>query len=469
MYVTIILWAAAFVLMNKFIGMQIALFTFIAMSTLYLLCYHHNEISDTRRQLALFFLIVFGYVIAYATVYYAELSPYWIPASTVPILTILLYSQPELALFTAIAMSIIVGLISGGDFVLATIFLMGGIAGICASWQARRRSQIVWTGFLVGLVQFFTLAFFNNFRTLEPMVRNAGFTLAVNGLISSGIVMSLLWFFESLFKVVTNISLLELSDMNHPLIKRMILEAPGTYHHSLIVGNLSEAAAQAIGANALLARVGSYYHDIGKIEKANYFSENQKGDSAHRVLSASMSKLVIMNHVKDGMELAKRYHLKPAIIDFITQHHGKSLVYFFYRRALEQGVDDQEIKEEPFRYSGPKPQSKETAIVLLADSVEAATRSIENPTPSRTEEVVRKMINNKFIDSQLDECDLTLKDLEIISEIFIHILSGIYHTRVEYPDQNENKNKKSTKQNSNKSASNNKDSQGGPGQRESKT
>lgn len=214
------------------------------------------------------------------------------------------------------------------------------------------------------------------------------------------------------------------------------MEAPGTYHHSLIVGNISELACEAVGANTLLARVGAYYHDIGKLEKPEYFSENQAIKvSKHESLPANMSKLIIINHVKEGFELAKAHRLNPRIIDFIQQHHGTGLVYYFYRRALEALEEDQEVKEEGFRYPGPKPNTKETAIVLLADSVEAATRAMKEPNVPKIEEIVHKIINNKFIDGQLDECDLTLKDLEKISNVFIRILTGIYHTRINYPDE----------------------------------
>jgi len=253
-------------------------------------------------------------------------------------------------------------------------------------------------------------------------------------------VLGVLPVFEYLFAIVTNISLLELADFNHPLLQKMILEAPGTYHHSLIVGNLSEAACTAVGANALLARIGAYYHDIGKIEKPGYFSENQNLElNKHDVLSPTISKMVIINHVKDGVELAKKYKLNARLIDFIQQHHGNSLVYYFYRRALENLEEDQAILEEGFRYPGPKPSSKETAIVLLADSVEAATRAMREPNPAKIEELVHKIINNKFIDGQLDECELTLKDLEKISAVFIRILGGIYHSRVSYPEQKDKK------------------------------
>jgi putative nucleotidyltransferase with HDIG domain len=252
----------------------------------------------------------------------------------------------------------------------------------------------------------------------------------LNGLVSAILAAGSLPIFEYLLGVVTNISLLELSDFNHPLLRRMILEAPGTYHHSLVVGNLAEAAAEAIGANSLLTRAGSYYHDIGKLEKAEYFTENQCTASKHEQLKPSISKLVIMNHVKEGLEVAKRYRLNRRIHDFILQHHGTSLVFYFYRRALEEA---QEQNEEEFRYPGPRPQSRETAIVLLADSVEAASRTLNEPSAQRIQELVRKVINNKFIDGQLDECELTLKDLEKIASVFTHILTGIYHGRIEYP------------------------------------
>ena len=256
----------------------------------------------------------------------------------------------------------------------------------------------------------------------------------INGVVCGIAVVGLLPVFEYLFGRITNISLLELSDFNQPVLKRLMLEAPGTYHHSLIVGNLSEAACEAVGANALLARIGAYFHDIGKIEKSEYFSENQNlGVTKLEDLTPSMSKLIIINHVKEGEALSKRYRLNIKITDFILQHHGTSLVYYFYRRALENEEEDKNVSEEGFRYPGPKPKSKETAIVLLADSVEAATRSIKDPTPNRIEQEVHKIVNNKFIDGQLDECELTLKDLEKISGIFIRLLTSIYHARITYP------------------------------------
>ena len=326
--------------------------------------------------------------------------------------------------------------------------MISGILSIILVFGVRRRMQVIQAGFIIGLAQALVFFFIRHFGwawSKEYAI------LMLNGIASTIIVLGSLPVFEYLFKTVTNISLLELADFNHPLLQRMILEAPGTYHHSLIVGNLSEAASGAVGANSLLARIGAYYHDIGKLQKPGYFSENQNMQkSKHDALSATMSKIVIMNHVKEGADLAKKYRLNPRLIDFILQHHGNSLVYYFYRRALETLEEDQEIKEEGFRYPGPKPNTKEAAIVLLADSVEAATRTLKDFTINKIEEIVQKIINNKFIDGQLDECDLTLRDLEKISKIFIHILSGIYHSRITYPEsqRSESKHNKSPEENS---------------------
>jgi hypothetical protein len=324
--------------------------------------------------------------------------------------------------------------------------LISGLLSGILVLGCHKRSTIIKSGLIIGVVQVLILFFIERFWFGSP---NRYMILFLNGAITSIAVLGILPIFEYLFKTATNISLLELADSHHPLLQRMVLEAPGTYHHSLIVGNLSDAACRAISANGLLARVGAYYHDIGKIEKAEYFSENQSfAQSKHDALSPDMSKLIIMNHVREGVELAKKYRLNPALVEFVQQHHGNSLVYYFYRRAIESLEDDENIKEEGFRYPGPKPGTKETAIVLLADSVEAATRALKEATPVKIEEVVHKVINNKFIDGQLDECDLKLRDIEKIAAVFIRILGGIYHSRVPYGDEPkiENNHKKSAKE-----------------------
>lgn len=397
--------------------------------------------------------LTFLFVIIFVTAYFVVRQGwpiFYIPFCFIPMLTTLLFAQLELSLLVTLAASVSLVLIAG-NFSAGILFLISGILSILLSFDLRKRLSIIRAGFIIGLLQSLLWFFLSRFKIDFPGIYPA---LLINGIVSAVLVIGILPVFEYLFKTATNISLLELADFNHPLLQRMVIEAPGTYHHSLVVGNLSEAASRTVGANSLLARIGAYYHDIGKLHKPEYFSENQNiEESKHDTLSAAMSKLVIMNHVKEGLELAKKYRINPRLIDFIQQHHGNSLVYYFYRRALESLEEDQEIKEEGFRYPGPKPNTPETAIVLLADSVEAATRGLKEPSPNKIEEVVHKIINNKFIDGQLDECELTLKDLEKISAVFIRILSGIYHSRITYPENlaSENNHKKSARAHSHQS------------------
>ena len=357
---------------------------------------------------------------------------YYIPFSAVAMLSSLLFGSMEISLLLILASAVTVASFSNYPMQVILFFLVSGTLSSILVLGARKRNTIIRAGLLIAGLQVLTLILMEHLRIAQP----GRYTiLFLNGIISSIIVLGTLPVFEYLFNTATNISLLELADFHHPLMQRLIQEAPGTYHHSLIVGNLSENAAQAIGANALLSRIGAYYHDIGKLQKPEYFSENQfREENKHGELTPTMSKLVIMNHVKEGVELAEKYRLSPPLIDFIQQHHGNSLVYYFYRRALENIEEDEDVKEEGFRYPGPKPDSKETAIVLLADSVEAAGRTLKEPTPAKIEELVHKIINNKFIDGQLDECELTLKDLEKISAVFIRLLCGIYHNRASYPE-----------------------------------
>jgi hypothetical protein len=295
------------------------------------------------------------------------------------------------------------------------------------------------TGFFIGLV---SVAVLIPLRLIEgDLTIPRGLFDLLMGIAGGGVVAILvsafLPFLESLFKVTSDIKLLELADLNHPILRQLVVQAPGTYHHSVIVGNLAEEAADRIGANSLLARVSAYYHDIGKIRKPEYFIENQSGpENKHDRLAPRMSSLILISHVKDGIELARKYHLPEKIIDFIPQHHGTSLIPYFHNKAKEREVPGHEtVEEEDFRYPGPKPQIRETAIVLLADMVEAASRTLTDPHPSRIRSMVKGTINRVFAEGQLEECDLTLRDLNLIAEAFVRILTGIFHHRVEYPGQ----------------------------------
>ncbi|MFC1646579.1 HD family phosphohydrolase [Candidatus Omnitrophota bacterium] len=437
-------------------GINVFLIFLLISVFIYLKITEFKKVKKTNI-IHLSFLFLIGLSCAVFFERYTNFSPYYIPIPAIAMLTVILFSSLELALLISFCLSVFVGFIFQGDLYLVSIIFLGSMTGVFFVYNIRQRYKLIQAGISVSLLMVLCLAIISYRREVGLMSFSSmpnAIPACMNGILSAIVVAGVLPIFEFLFKVVTNISLLELSDFNHPLLKRLVLEAPGTYHHSLLVGNLSEIAAEAINANSLLARVGAYYHDIGKLEKPEYFSENQdRSLSRHEQLKASMSKLVIINHVKDGMSLARKHKLNSAIQEFIEQHHGTSLVFYFYRRALAESKTKEDVKEEVFRYTGPKPQTKEAAIVLLADSVEAACRALEAPNAQRIEEVVHTIINNKFIDGQLEECDLTLKDLDKIDKTFIHILSAIYHSRVEYPEiKSESSNKEPTKKDQDQSS-----------------
>jgi len=257
----------------------------------------------------------------------------------------------------------------------------------------------------------------------------------LGGVLASILVLGIAPIIETLFGYTTDIKLLELANMDHPILKDLILQAPGTYHHSIIVGSLVEAAAKSIAANPLLARVSAYYHDIGKLKKPLYFIENVGGgENKHEHLTTTMSSLILISHVKDGVEMARENRLGERIGHIILQHHGTSLISYFYQKAKErENPEMASINEDDFRYPGPKPQTKEAGIVMLADSVEAASRALTDPTPSRIKSLVQRVTNGIFLDGQMEECELTLKDLQKIQESFNRILTAIFHQRIDYP------------------------------------
>jgi cyclic-di-AMP phosphodiesterase PgpH len=393
------------------------------------------EIYSQEKLFALISIFVILTALSARAIAASPLPSLFLPLAAAPMLLTLLIGG-HVAAITLVVISVIAALVAGIQFDVFLVALIGGITAICAVYSARSRSRIIMAGFYVGIMNFVVISaigVMSNFE-IHVFLRQASWGMA-SGIMSAAIAMIFLPLFEWIFKITTDIRLLELADLNHPLLKDMVTKATGTYHHSIIVGNLAEAAAEAIGANALLCRIGAYYHDIGKIEKAEYFAENEQVPSeSHKGLSPSMSSLVITNHVKDGEELAEKYKLGPAIKDIIKQHHGTSIITYFYHQAIEKRSQNQVVTDASFRYPGPKPQSRESAIVMFADSVEAASRLIQEPTPQKLKELVRKIINSKFMDRQLDECDLTLKDISRISESFVKILTGTYHSRVKYPD-----------------------------------
>jgi cyclic-di-AMP phosphodiesterase PgpH len=262
-----------------------------------------------------------------------------------------------------------------------------------------------------------------------------GESFALGGGVLTGILaLGLTPIMESLFRYSSNIRLLELLNLDQPMLKELMLIAPGTYHHSMVVGQMVEAAAETIGANPMLAKAAAYYHDVGKIKKPGYFVENQAGgENKHEKLAPSMSSLILISHVKDGVDLAQKHNLGEGITDIIRQHHGTNMITYFFHKAKTQAANPNQVKMEDYRYPGPRPQTKEAGLVLLADQVEAASRTLEDPTPARIQGMVQKIINKIFADGQLDECELTLKDLHHIARSFNKILSGIFHQRIHYP------------------------------------
>jgi len=282
---------------------------------------------------------------------------------------------------------------------------------------------------------------FIHYESFQIMMQNFAYFQVPNAILAPTAVFLLIGIFEKLFDVTTDITLLELSDLNHPLLKRLSVEAPGTFHHSIIVGNLAEEAAKEIGANSLLARVGCYYHDIGKMTLSEYFVENQSdGVSKHDTLTPNMSSLILAKHVRAGMDLADDAKLPLAVKKFIPEHHGTSIMSYFYHKAQEV-KDPKDLNEDDFRYPGPKPQSKETAIAMLSDAVEAASRTLPNPNLQRISALVENLIEKRFQEGELDECDITLRELNKIKGAFIRVLMGIHHVRIEYPSEDKNKEK----------------------------
>ncbi len=389
-----------------------------------------------RSRLLLFHTVILSNVLlCKAMVLWPDGSIYLMPTALASLLLTLLVSSRS-GLWAGAMMVIMSGFLSAfhADVVLGT--LLTSAAATFLAYRVRKRIHFLRVGFGIGTVYFLTLWGFQvaqNVRVGEAFsAASLGFG---NGFLVVVLSFLMLPFLEAAFDVVTDITLLEHSDLNHPLMQKMMVQAPGTYHHSLVVSALAEHACEKIGANALLAKVGCYFHDIGKIERPEYFSENQGYlyPNLHDRLLPQLSYEIIVDHVRNGVQLARKYKLKRAITDFIIEHQGAGVIYYFYKKAIDGAPAAAHVRADDYRYPGPKPQSKETAVVLLADSVEAASRSLKEMTPEAIQQLVRKIINDKFIDGQLDECELTLADLYRIQESFVRNMAAMFHTRMRYP------------------------------------
>ena len=321
------------------------------------------------------------------------------------------------------------------------LVLMGGTAaGVLPLGEVRTRTKPIQVGLFAGL-GFLVLTWAVGLFQDQPidLIASDGFWRGSWGLMTGFFLGGSLPFIEKAFGLVTGISLLELGDITHPLLQELVRRAPGTHNHSVTVGTIAEAAAEKIGANALLVRIGAYFHDIGKMLKPHYFVENQAGAAnRHANLAPAMSTLIIIGHVKDGVDLGRQHHLPEPIIDLIEQHHGTTLVEYFYREATRRAGGDPDasaVMESAFRYPGPKPQTREAGILMISDCVESASRTLSEPTPARIDSLVNELMRKRLDDGQFDECGLTLREIAEIRESLIKSLIGIYHGRVKYPEQ----------------------------------
>jgi len=390
-----------------------------------------NDLSLLLIAVLFFISLGFGYLV---------LSIKWLPNYAIPVaiasLALALLLDTEIAIAVTLTLSLAIGIYTGLRFPEFLIALLTGITGAFSVRKLRRRAQFyesilfIFAVYLIGITSIELL----RLSELKEIIRNVEFG-GLTSVFSVFFVMGILPVFERFFGVTTDLTLLEISDLNRPLLKRLSMEAPGTFHHSIVIGSLAEAAAEGIGANSLLARVGAYYHDIGKLKKPEYYADNQIGiKNPHDKLSPKMSALIVISHAKDGIEIAKKNRLPKPVIDIIKEHHGKTLIVPFYQKAIATNPKGK-VSEHDFRYTGPRPHSKESAIVMLADAVEATCRSLENPTPSRLKGAIRQVINNRFNDFELDEAGLTMRDLHKIGESFLPIILGVYHQRPEYPER----------------------------------
>lgn len=391
--------------------------------------FFNRDIWKNNRLLVLIIIMTLTILLSHGLY---TVSPYILPVPTGGLLVSILIN-PILGIIVNVFLSLFLGLVYNLDTGFIAMSLMGGSLAIIAISLQKQRSNILLSGIIMAFVNIAVITSFGLIKGLgarDIIVRD--FQVFLNGILTIILTIGSLPLWENLFSILTPIKLLELSNPNHPLLKRLLVEAPGTYHHSLMVGNLSEAAADAIGANSLLVRVGAYYHDIGKLYKPYYFKENQFGMSnPHDLLEPHECAKIIIEHVDQGLKMAKEKKLPKEIIDFIDEHHGTTTVAYFYYKAREK---DPSVDIEDFRYKGKKPQTRETALVMLADSVEAAVRSIKEPSRENVSEMVNKVVKGKVDDAQLDECDITNKDINTAINTFINILLGIYHDRIEYPN-----------------------------------
>lgn len=392
------------------------------------------DIYRNDKQIFLLMIVVIGSLLLGKAAHYY--SPFISPMAVGTLLiSILIGLRVGLCIGTALACFFCIM----ADF--DVLILIGAFIGNCIAVYHISRlaygNSLVRTGIMLGIGNFFVVGAMGIAKSMEMgEVFYISFLALAGGILSAVITIGVLPYLENAFDITTPIKLMQVGQANHPLLERLLLEAPGTHHHGLVVANLAEAAAHEVGADAILVRVGAYYHDVGKLYRPGFFVENQfGGENPHDKIAPSLSTRIITAHVRDGVALCREYQIPEAIVNIVREHHGTMLVSYFYHKAKEELGDS--IVEDDFRYDGPKPQSKESALIMLADSCEAAVRSLGKPNHARIEAMVRKIIASRLHEGQLDECNLTLRDLKTVGDVFIRLLSSMFHTRIEYPESKE--------------------------------
>ena len=404
---------------------------------------HRRKLVTSKSRMLVFGALCFLPLVVSRTVALSGASPNLVPLGAV-VFIIALCHGPRVAVTISfvLALLVAVALRDAAHPVAhpaALPLLAGALVWTFGASHIRKRTSLLWIGFIGAAAAQLALTVGVELMMNVPLSRECLWA-ATNGVITAAVLTALLPVIEYLFSVNTEISLLELADLNQPLMRQLSMQAPGTYHHSLIVGSLAETAAESVGANPLLARVGAYFHDIGKLQKPGYFVENESTQgSRHADISPSMSALIIGAHVKDGAEMAEEYNLPHAIVDIIEQHHGTSLMEYFYHLSKDANAGDSDnaeaAAEDLFRYPGPKPRTREAAIIFLADAVEATSRTLPDPSPARLNSLVDELTMRKLLDGQLNDSPLTLTDLAKAKEGFVRVLTAIFHSRVKYPGE----------------------------------
>jgi len=412
------------------LGIAIMVLILFSIFTLCTNIYCKNVLTNRNYLLVLSIIVTIS---LFAARILKEYSLLYIPFLIAPMLIAILIDL-KLAITINFILTLAISIMTNGDMIYLFMALASGTFAAFMVNRSNQRSSLSASGTIAALINVVVVACFGiiNKNQLKTIALDS-LIVTANGLISTIITIGMLPFWEITFNLITPLKLMELSNPNQALLKKLMIEAPGTYHHSLMVGNLAEVAAENLGANALLARVGAYYHDIGKLKRPDFFGENQISGNPHDKMTPSLSTLVIISHVQDGVKIAGKYKLPNAIKDIIMQHHGTTLVAYFYHKAKKEDKSNL-IKEDDYRYSGPKPLSKEAAVVMLADSVEAAVRSMTEKTEGKIEGLIRKIIKDKLDDGQFDLTDLTLKDLDTIANSFVKVFSGFFHAREKYPE-----------------------------------